>query len=86
MTHRYRSAALCACLSLSVASCAGQPKLLTEYRTERTEVPAFLTAPTETPPYDAETFGEHLELILGLYGAINECNGDKARIREWSAD
>ncbi|WP_414146894.1 peptidase [Erwinia sp. BNK-24-b] len=69
-----------------LTGCGTQQKPLVEYRTisqPNLPIPAELTSPIDVPPVpDNMTFGQSVELSAQLYGALGQCNVDRAGIRQ----
>ncbi|TGX94633.1 peptidase [Pantoea agglomerans] len=68
-----------------LTGCATQQKPLVEYRTVKQpqlSLPAELTSQIEVPaPSPDMTFGDSVSLNAELYGALEQCNIDRAAIR-----
>ncbi|WP_441339521.1 Rz1-like lysis system protein LysC [Pantoea ananatis] len=69
-----------------LTGCGVQQKPQVEYRTisqPRLNLPAELTSPIEAPaPRNQMTFGDSVSLNAELYGALGQCNIDRAAIRK----
>jgi ABC-type uncharacterized transport system auxiliary subunit len=69
-----------------LTGCATQQKPLMEYRTVKQpqlSLPAELTSQIDVPqPPAAMTFGDSVSLNAELYGALGQCNIDRAAIRK----
>ncbi|WP_428983865.1 Rz1-like lysis system protein LysC [Pantoea agglomerans] len=69
-----------------LTGCATQQKPLVEYRTVKQpqlSLPAELTSQIEVPvPSQDMTFGDSVSLNAELYGALGQCNIDRAAIRK----
>ncbi|WP_425281187.1 Rz1-like lysis system protein LysC [Pantoea anthophila] len=68
-----------------LTGCGTQQKPLVEYRTikqPQLNLPAELTSQIDVPaPPDPMTFGDSVSLNAELYGALGQCNIDRAAIR-----
>ncbi|WP_419720281.1 Rz1-like lysis system protein LysC [Pantoea agglomerans] len=68
-----------------LTGCGTQQKPLVEYRTVKQpqlNLPAELTSQIEVPaPSPDMTFGDSVSLNAELYGALGQCNIDRAAIR-----
>ncbi|WP_418162849.1 peptidase [Pantoea vagans] len=69
-----------------LTGCATQQKPLVEYRTVKQpqlSLPAELTSPIDVPaPSQDMTFGDSVSLNAELYGALGQCNIERAAIRK----
>ncbi|MFL6614100.1 MAG: peptidase [Pantoea agglomerans] len=69
-----------------LTGCATQQKPLVEYRTVKRpqlSLPAELTSQIDVPaPSQDMTFGDSVSLNAELYGALGQCNIDRAAIRK----
>jgi len=69
-----------------LTGCATQQKPLVEYRTTKQpqlSLPAELTSQIDVPaPSQDMTFGDSVSLNAELYGALGQCNIDRAAIRK----
>ncbi|TKK33203.1 peptidase [Pantoea agglomerans] len=69
-----------------LTGCATQQKPLVEYRTVKQpqlSLPAELTSQIDVPaPSQDMTFGDSVSLNAELYGALGQCNIDRAAIRQ----
>ncbi|WP_458258857.1 Rz1-like lysis system protein LysC [Pantoea agglomerans] len=69
-----------------LTGCATQQKPLVEYRTVKQpqlNLPAELTSQIDVPsPSQDMTFGDSVSLNAELYGALGQCNIDRAAIRK----
>ncbi|WP_425013245.1 Rz1-like lysis system protein LysC [Pantoea agglomerans] len=72
-----------------LTGCATQQKPLVEYRTVKQPqliLPAELTSQIDVPaPSQDMTFGDSVSLNAELYGALGQCNIDRAAIRRIEA-
>ncbi|WP_425028100.1 Rz1-like lysis system protein LysC [Pantoea ananatis] len=68
-----------------LTGCGVQQKPQVEYRTisqPKVPLPADLTSPIDVPePSQGMTFGDSVRLNAELYGALGQCNIDRAAIR-----
>ncbi|QAV46699.1 peptidase [Pantoea agglomerans] len=69
-----------------LTGCVTQQKPLVEYRTVKQpqlNLPAELTSQIDVPaPSQDMTFGDSVSLNAELYGALGQCNIDRAAIRK----
>ncbi|WP_458860360.1 Rz1-like lysis system protein LysC [Pantoea agglomerans] len=69
-----------------LTGCATQQKPLVEYRTVKQpqlSLPAELTSQIDAPAVpEPMTFGDSVSLNAELYGALRQCNIDRAAIRK----
>ena len=83
---RQTNALLLLSLLMLLTGCGTQPKPQVEYRTikePRLNLPAELTTPIDVPAVpDAMSFGDSVGLNAVLYGALDQCNIDRAAIRQ----
>ncbi len=82
-----RTSALSLLLTVTLLTgCAKQQNPQVEYRTiknPQVSLPAELTSPIDVPSVpESLTFGESVELNAELYGALGQCNIDRAAIKE----
>lgn len=86
VTSQQTNALLLLSLLMLLTGCGMQQKPLVEYRTVKEpqlSLPAELTSPIEVPvPSLDMTFGDSVSLNAELYGALGQCNIDRAAVRK----
>jgi len=86
VTSRRTSVLLLLFPLMLLTGCAMQQKPLVEYRKikePQLSLPAELTTPINIPAVpDAMSFGDSVGLNAVLYGALGQCNIDRAAIRK----
>lgn len=86
VTSRQTNALLLLSLLMLLTGCGTQQKPLVEYRTikePRLNLPAELTTPIDVPAVpEPMSFGDSVGLNAELYGALGQCNIDRAAIRK----